>query len=336
MYHFIIFLAISINLPTPLALSVWCRTACHNRISQHQHAAANMAYAIHPNAPLYSWQVGSLYPFQLKCILGIMGDSWLQDKRLHSGMIQETRHAGRRLRMDPHEIELSSNPNETQHEAFIDNYSFGGAKMSTMSRSFNHIDHWANHMPRLTIVHLGACDLSTGPEGKEEHPTTSFQNFTNQFIDDVKSFARNIVSGSKLAEFEAALQQHTWLLIGLPRWGDFDKTERHKRSLNAAQLKKAVKKSNQGLTRIIPSLWKEKRVYFFTPNLEYPEFGTRADGSRDCHLVHSFQEIYNDQILAVAKKLLCSHCRIPNDEFDFIAYEDIKMNPNICKKAQRA
>ena len=172
MYQFIIFLAISINLPTPHRTQ--CRAACLNRIVAYQYIVAFMAVARHPHAPLHSWDVPDLRPLDLKCLLGIMADSWMTNERLHSDMIKETMYAGRRLCLDPHEIQLTPKQNEIRHQAFIDNYSFGGAKISTMKGNLPIVHNWANHLPRLTIAHLGACDLSTGPQGTAEHPTTAF------------------------------------------------------------------------------------------------------------------------------------------------------------------
>ena len=338
MYQFINFFAIFINLSTRHH-RLQCKTTCCYKTSLPLNFV-NMAHAAaanrDPHAPLHSYEVHSLNYLEKQCILGVMADSWMKNEALHSDMIIETSFAGRRLNLEPHEIELSANPNHTQQQAHIDNYSFGGAKMTTMLRNHPIVNNWANHLPRLTVVHLGACDLANGPQGKTENPTTAFHEFTDAFFTDLKRFARETIPGSRLEAFDAALAQHIFMLVGIPRWGDFDKV--HPESLDAPTMKKMTKKANTGLNRYVRNLWEDHRVYLYTPNLEYPTYKIK-NGKKDIHLDYNCQEVYNNKIFAVAKRLICSHCRIPtNRSYDDIkaAYQDIKENPNHCNRVHRA
>ena len=149
-----------------------------------------------------------LTDMERSCTTAILSDSYLSNARLHSDMIMDNPDGRRKLSLGPHMIAQESNPNHFQHLSYIDNYSFGAAKMTTTCRNERIVYQWATHMPRLTICHLGACDLANGPVGKSERPRSMIQAHTHKFFCDLKEAGRRLAGRDR---FNSSLANHQFL-----------------------------------------------------------------------------------------------------------------------------
>ena len=290
--------------------------SCHNRIS------LDIASMAHANFPRYSWEM-NLSALEQQALLGLMSDSYLTSPRLFGPMILSNANRPKKLVLYPHEIELTENSRETQHVATIDNYSFGGAKMSTTQRRENILHPWADHIPRCTIIHLGACDLANGPQGRHPQPRQAFPQFTMEFLHDLVEAAR--IRATDQEKFQRDISQHIFLLIGIPRWGEFEVEKRG--SLGWIDLNNVTRPANQGLNRNRATLWTNHRAILFTPRLSHPGREMTREG-QGVHLDRATQESYNMQIFSVAAKVRCSHCRL-SDEFNREEHKNIA--DGLCK-----
>ena len=269
-----------------------------------------------------------LTDMERSCTTAIFADSYLSNARLHSDMIMDNPDGRRKLSLGPHMIANSSNPDQFQHLSYIDNYSFGVAKMTTTCRNERIVHQWANHMPRLTICHLGACDLANGAVGKSDTPRSSIQTHTHQFFNELKDAGRRLAGQ---ARFDSALTSHQFLLIGIPQWGEYKNVREE--SLEWLDLKKARRPANEGLKRAMSGFWNEHRALLYTPELSWPEFTRNRDGTQTVHLSHATQQVYTDQILAMARKMLCSYCTL-DPLYDRRTHENFKMSVGVCKRMQ--
>ena len=144
--------------------------------------------------PRHSYQA-YLTDIERSCITAIFSDSYLSNPRLHSDMIIDNADGRKKLTLGPHMIVPESNPDRFQHQSFID----------TNDRI---VHQWATHMPRLTICHLGACDLANGPVGKSERPRSMIQAHTHKFFCDLKEAGRRLAGRDR---FNSSLANHQFL-----------------------------------------------------------------------------------------------------------------------------
>ena len=289
-----------------------------------------MAYALQPH---HSYQARvALSDIEKHCTTAIFSDSYLSNPRLHSDWIREDADGRKKISLGPHMIVPDNNPEQFQHLSFIDNYSFGAAKMTTTCTTDRIVHQWATHMPRLTICHLGACDLANGPVGRVERPImarSAMQNHTHKFFRDLKEAGRRLAGQDR---FNSALQDHQFLLIGIPQWGEFEHVRRE--SLDWEHLKDVRRFANDGLRRAMSSLWQQHRALLFTPNMSWPTFNRRPDGTQDVHLDPATQRKYNDQIFAMAAKMLCSFCKLDPENYDRRSHEAFKESVAVCDRMQ--
>ena len=135
-------------------------------------------------------------------------------------------------------------------------------------------------------------------------------DYVKKFLTDWKETAKEIASRNGYVEqFERQFRDHMYLLIGMPDWGPFAKSNnpQHARSLDCKQYKKARNKANKGLAHGKNFFYKEFKAILFTPCTGGYEY-------QNNHLMPADQVKYMKQIYEVASKLLCSKCRPSNDE----------------------
>ena len=258
-----------------------------------------------------SWQT-SMSEAESRNTVAFVADSWCSLERIPCDEFLLRRQTGcKRLLLKEHEV-FFTKPNGDQvrqNYSIVDVYQFGGAKFSTVLGKEEWIEQWSKNVPRLTILHLGACDLANGPQGKFcSQP--AFREYVKQFFIKWEKAAREIASRNGYAQkFEQQYREHMYLLIGMPDWGPFVKSNKpqHERSLDCEQYKKARKIANKGLSYGKNFYYKDFKAILFTPC-------TGGYKYQNNHLMPDDQVKYMKQIYEVASKLLCSKCRPSNDE----------------------
>lgn len=227
--------------------------------------------------------------------ISVFADSWLKYNRMKSVKLYRNT-AGNFINLGPHKVELENG--YKMQTAMMDNFSVGGMTMDSLLEDENVIQVWGENLPKITIIHLGACDLANEPIGRDESIALNWPKKLKNFINKLKSIARGKVLNK--SDFDTQIQKHTFLVIGIPSWGDFGQGH-YDYSLNSNDHAKARKKANNGVRSNLKSLYEEQKVVVFTPMLDYPF-------RHGVHLTGISLEVYTDQILQVASKIMCTHC----------------------------
>ena len=258
-----------------------------------------------------------------KVLTAIMADSYLANERLNSEKIYNTHRMGKNFLIHPHEIQVqpSNGDNIIKYPvSWIDNYSVGGGKFSDMLNTIR-TEPWANNMPRVTVVHLGACDLANTSLGRGNVSAT-FGKTVFKFLTDLKDAGRRAAVNKE--KYDAALSSHIFIIVGVPDWGDFKQSRQN--SLNSTDFRKARSRANSSLKKQVPSLYKFHRAIVFTPELVFPE-------RSGIHLAEKAQPGYLDQILDLVARITCSHCSLSREYIKAEHFLALKQN-KVCRNPQ--
>ena len=221
-------------------------------------------------------------------IISVLGDSWTSLDHLKPSLVNSA------VEINPH----------TGTNIPVSNLSRGSLTWVKLLRDQDRLRQWALSYPLVTILHLGGVELASGQLIKGSEKAT-LGRFVGETIEN------NIVNLiSKAAKYQVESRNKEWnkqkiiILVGIPDWHHF---KGHSQSLSPDQVKTLRRQINQKLSRLMVTLWRIHRVILVRPRMSHP----RIIG---VHLHQNDQAIYNDQLLEVVKKSLCSHCKLESYE----------------------
>ena len=264
-------------------------------------------------------------------LIDLLGDSYTSKDRIKNS-VSEGPHD--HINIDPHATTgcLQSNIRDTPKiriatGAFLNNFSQGGYTFERfLKNDHGELGKWARHVPELSILHVGACDIAN--TGKY-----NAGNIKKNFIVDLKNFltewpkkARKELKEDyrrKTVEFDRRLPYHKWMIVKIPAWDESDGI----RGMAKEEFKLMRKKVNAALGNARTHLWKEFRAVIFAPNLQHPQF---QQGS--VHLTAEYQEIFNRQVLSAAAKVICEFCTWTYTDFIPAEHNRMTETSQTCKK----
>ena len=211
--------------------------------------------------------------------------------------------------------------------AILRNYSKGGYTLDKFLKDDARIDRWAREVPRVSVLHVGACDFAN--TGKY-----NLGNVKKQFLTDLDHFLTEWTRKAKLvglslpnnrlrANFERCLAGHKWMIVKIPVW---DKSNGI-RNISNDEFMNLRKKANTALRDARTSFWKKFRAVIVPTELQHPEFLQDS-----VHLTEEFQNLFNRQVLSAAAKLVCEFC--PWTEGSFVPAEHNRLVNNSYKCAK--
>ena len=184
------------------------------------------------------------------------------------------------------------------------------------------IQQWAQAQPKLTIFHLGACDIANTPLGKSDNIRQPMRDKVDKFLDNFIKKGRD--SANDKASFDTFVKErHQFLFIMVPDWGPFEK--KYDWSLDAETFAKQRSDANQALKSMSKTLWQRYNLVLFTPQLER---ALRNPG--DVHPKGRSNTQYCDQILQVAAKLCCTDCSALSKTFDKEQHKHDALLAQVC------
>ena len=205
------------------------------------------------------------------------------------------------VNIEPHVVKAG--PTSTNTVNFV-NHAMSSNTMDRALGQVGAIEHWANDMPKVTIIHLGAVDIANYPLGKSENIRQDMRDKVLAFIDNLKREGRE--RARDVNRFDHNMDHsHIFLFVLIPDWGNYGEGK-YENSLNSNDFARARKRANQALQNMRAVLW-SRRVVLFAPRLENPV--TRR-GPRDIHLSGDSNIRYCTEILTVAARLCCSECSL--------------------------
>ena len=238
-------------------------------------------------------------------------DSYLKFNYLRSDRF-ETRNNSNVILLQPHVI--FENNIEISEVKFY-NHAKGGNTIPRILDDRVNIGVWANNMPKITLLHVGACDIAGLDIGRNANIRYEFPYYVKRFLTKFKAIGREMVNGNNKARFDNDLKSHIFVYTGIPDWGDFGVGRPG--CLSDGEFKTARRLANKGISACKSGLWTEHRTVVFTPRIinskEQPAVRNLQIG--DVHLYGHTAEEYGNQIFAALAKLLCSYCA-PKSSYD--------------------
>ena len=252
----------------------------------------------------------------------IFADSYLRANNFESRR-WTTSHLGGVLELEPHSFNFNGqNGLNSAHIVSVRNFASSSMTMDRQLNTYVNIAEWADSLPHLSIVHLGACDLANTGLNAEEKIGKAFIDKVFNFLEQLKTIGRN--AAHDRAKFDRQLPAHQFLIIGVPDWGS-NFGPPHRNSLNEEQFKLLRGKVNKGLNypHVKKALWKKHRAVVFMPRMEHFTMDR-------VHPTAESKAVYGDQILAVAAKLLCDSCQLKSS-FDEKEHKSEKLKEDLCR-----
>ena len=175
----------------------------------------------------------------------------------------------------------------------------GGWTFQGVLRNPQVIESWAAHIPRVTVIHLGGCDIANTELGESPQIRVDYPELVKKFF---QSFLRIAKRSRGLREHVSnpEFDEHKFVLVTPPDWGDFNQI---REGLDAAQYGMQRKRAVSGLKRKANQLWQDYGAALILPKIEDPDrYGT-------IHIVdNATQREYADQVLNAVSRLLCRYC----------------------------
>ena len=234
------------------------------------------------------------------------------------------------LCLEPHVILDLGNNTEIKEVKFYNN-AIGGNTMDRILRDTVNIGIWSNNLPKVTLFHVGACDISALDIGRNPNIRNVFYHHVSNFLTQFKAIGRESYESDK-AKFDSDLKSHVFLYTGVPDWGKFGKGRPG--CLTEDQFFTARRNANRGINKCRSGLWTEHRAVLFTPRIvnSDEEPAVRNFNLGDVHLYgHSATE-YGNQICNVLAKLLCTYCQLSPSYIKEEHSTENLLGP--CKKCQ--
>ena len=210
--------------------------------------------------------------------------------------------------------------------SLVNNYAVGGATFEKVLNGERNIAHWANNIPSVTVLHLGACDIANSDLGIADSTRKELHKVYIAFLEELQVKARALASDKQ--KFDDRMRQHRYLVVTIPQWQGFGKLPKG-HEWEEKVLQKKVRKANEGLkNRNSHEMYTKFKAVVFAPRLDKPTW-------RGIHLSEASQEIYNAQIFDAAAHLVCTFCR-PGEELDKNAIKKENILSNHCRRLGRA
>ena len=252
------------------------------------------------------------------------------DSYLNFGHLSTTSHINENgvnaIRLDPHEFVLGNG--QAVDRARMYNYSRGGCTMNMVLSNAVNISIWANNLPAITLLHVGACDIANEDIGRVEDIRKQFPVKYINFLEQLKARGRNAAFDKEV--FDAKLEQHKWLVVGVADWGWFgDGYYAH--SLNDADYFEARRLANDGLRANRKGLWQNHKAVLLFPAIERPV--ERNLTPNDVHLYGNTAWNYGNTIFKTMARLICPHCQLRPKYLEDEHKKEFLLG--LCKKSQQ-
>ena len=233
-------------------------------------------------------------------IYAIMGDSWCYNDRMISYHRVGTSH----LVMRPHKVQvgiettLGYPTKGTISFGWFESYSFPSLTYRAALANERMIERWAHDVPRVTILHMGACfiagsydlDIWHDEQGRKKSMKTIYRQEVTNFLTQWKILtAAACKSPASIAQYNTRMQRHTFILVNVPDW-----CKQKIRGITAEEYRKLRKDANQGITRMEEELWQDYNTIICRPQMS----GVEWDAS-SVHPSIRDQEIWAEQVLQV-------------------------------------
>ena len=249
--------------------------------------------------------------------VAIIADSWFKDHRIHSIKAGETSTEGwGLLELAPHELTAMTGFEEevSTSKALLLNLARGTLTMRRVMERSDYIRKWAEFVPEVTVVGLGACDLIS--EGlRFQSPQKDFPEHLLTFLLRLKEAAILHMTPTQWMSWS---RRHRFLVLRPSDWAEFVSTSATLSAEGYRVMRRAIGK---GLKRNASRLYQEAGAVVLAPAVG----GAEVDG---VHLVAVAQRQLNREVAAGVARLLCNECRLP-DDFLLGAYKRI-LDDTIC------
>ena len=117
-------------------------------------------------------------------LIALMGDSYLVEERVRSDI--DVDHPRDTIDISPHAT-TNADTKDLQDKriivapgAHVVNYSIGGCTLDKLVVDKKRLELWARHVPELSVLHVGACEIAKKKYTKE--------NIKKLFLTDLSDF----------------------------------------------------------------------------------------------------------------------------------------------------
>ncbi|CAL4066950.1 unnamed protein product, partial [Meganyctiphanes norvegica] len=254
-----------------------------------------------------------------------VGDSWTSEMRLISDHRVVMRFEEKYMTLGNHQYVSSAN--QVLDMSIVKNYSGGGLTMQgTLASSFSsNRATWASDVPGLTVLHLGAYDINTylgnsvtcDNDMRQAFPQ-AIKSFIIQWEADARQRAQHV------QEFTKSFEQHRWLIVSPPTWGNFILQE----YMDADAYRRMRANAVKGLHRARSSLWTEHRAAVIFPSI------TPSGQWHNNHLKGISMTDYAEELFKGASSMMCTHCAPTNGSY--LKSEHLRLLQEDCILLQEA
>ena len=210
-------------------------------------------------------------------VMMFLSDSWCYPER----MVTEYHRGTQQVIIDPHSVAVAVN---TPEGVGVGAYGYIGFTwfrvMSGPGLTYREalankdfIIQWANDVPRVTVLHLGACfltkahrhpDIIAGTKTIQDIYRDEIVHFFTTWIEKARGACDN---GASRREFEVRLKCHRWLLVAIPDWGD-----QRIRGISNKEYKTMRTSVNHAMKRFQNILWSKYNAVQCRPRVNRPVF----------------------------------------------------------------
>ena len=206
-----------------------------------------------------------------------------------------------------------------QHTARTINFSRGGLKLVDIASGHdngvtNARRRWANNVPAVTVLALGACDLNN--TYMSNIPITELRRAYPRYvmgqIEDFMYHARRASNNTE--QFDARVAHHRFLVCEPSNWGvDYEP----RADLTAEEYRQRCTRAQCGLQRSRRRLWELYSTSVFTCS----PASMQLRGWNQNHLDGASQEVFVGELLTAIQCLLCDTC---TPQVDFYKEEHMR------------
>ena len=164
--------------------------------------------------------------------------------------------------------------------------------------------------------------------GRVENIRAEFPQKYIKFLIELKAKGRAAANDKNI--FDTKMQQHKFLVVGVPDWGKFGNGY-YPHSLDQEEYFNARRSANDGLRNNVRGLWQNHKALLVFPNIEEPV--ERNLTPNDVHLYGNTAWHYGNTIFKIAARLVCHHCQLREKYLKEEHHKDFLLGP--CKKPQQ-
>ena len=121
-------------------------------------------------------------------------DSYMKFRYFQSNKY-ETKHNSNIIYLQPHVI--LENGNEITEVKFY-NHAIGGNTMKRILEDKVNIGVWARNLPKITLLHVGACDIANLDIGRDDRIRYKFNDYVQNFLTQFKAIGRERLDKKRL------------------------------------------------------------------------------------------------------------------------------------------